>query len=252
MHASIRSSLISALASLSLSLSLLFLLLWFVVVAMGSDQLSGLPSDLAYTDLVTFINNTAFQGFRYTKLIMSAPTARLACSRAEEANQMQALIHGKSIRSGFTISASIAASGGANTHAGRPLHNSERDQLRSHVRNAYDVNSKTLNLANIVQVPTLSAFASFQSPSFNAELLNAIQSAASECKSLNLANNQIQNLASLTRMQHVMPQLINLSLAGNYIARYKQHEAGSRTIELYLSRALSLSLDFSLHVPPRC
>lgn len=176
-------------------------------------ELSNLPPRTEYQTLVSFFNSHVPQGIRYIKLMLINGTdaARLTVNAADTATILQSL-SGQQVAPGYPLTITTGSS------AGRALSNQERQALQAVVRNSYIAPSKSLDLSSLSQKGNFN-FVNFQSQSFTSDLLNAIQQIAPDAVSINLANNQIQTLTTLTGMVRVAPNLENLSLQQNMIAK---------------------------------
>jgi hypothetical protein len=178
-------------------------------------ELSGLPPNSDYPSMVSFLNSHAPQGFRFIKLQVGGGTARMTLAASDVPSVVSAL-SGQHVAPGFPLTIEMGA------QAGRPLNNQEKQALQTMVRNSYDARGKVLDLSSIAQKGNFN-FVNFHSNNFTSELFNAIQQAAPDAISINLASNQIQTLTCFQGMIRAVPQLQNLSLQNNQIGKSVAH-----------------------------
>lgn len=175
-------------------------------------ELSGVPQGTEYRALVTFVNTHAPTGFRYLGLQLNGTLAKLQL-QASEATAVMTALQGQHIVAGSPISVALGAA------TGRALVHGEKQSLQSAVRSAYNAQSKVLDLGSLAQRDTLRGIVNFHSQNFTSELFNAIQQAAPDAVSINLANNNIQTLSCFQGMVRAVPHLQNLSLQNNSIVK---------------------------------
>lgn len=92
----------------------------------------------------------------------------------------------------------------------------------------YQPEIKMLNLSNVKQDPTLTAQGFFGSLSVSSKFFPALMKVASDLKldvdSIDLSNNELQDLQTLTSMAQTFPKLQNLSLQNNNFTKIKVFE----------------------------
>lgn len=174
-------------------------------------ELTGLPSQLTYNELIEAINAHAPPGFRFAKLTLNPGLARLSL-QAHEVSQVMAALQGKPVKHNYNLIVQLGASGG------RSLSSQERQALQAAVGSVYNASSKSLGLGSLAQRHNL-PFVNFQSTQFVNDLLNAMHAVAPDTVSLDLSANQIATLAPFTGLFRALPHLQNLALQGNFINR---------------------------------
>lgn len=113
--------------------------------------------------------------------------------------------------------------GGASTGS-----HSTIETISQFLKARYQPEIKMLNLSNVKQDPTLTAQGFFGSLSVSSKFFPALMKVASDLKldvdSIDLSNNELQDLQTLTSMAQTFPKLQNLSLQNNNFTKIKVFE----------------------------
>ncbi|RCK59570.1 mRNA export factor MEX67 [Candida viswanathii] len=106
--------------------------------------------------------------------------------------------------------------------------NSTIETITQFLRSRYQPELKMLNLSNVKQDPNLHAQGFFGSISVTSKFFPALMKVADDLKldvvSIDLSNNELQDLQTLTSMAQTFPKLQNLSLQNNNFSRIKVFE----------------------------
>ncbi|KAI3405993.2 MEX67 [Candida oxycetoniae] len=113
--------------------------------------------------------------------------------------------------------------GGAN-----PGQNNTIEVITGFLKSRYRPDLKMLNLSNVKQDPNLNAQGFFGSLSVTSKFFPALMKIASDLKldvvSIDLSNNELTDLQSLSYMAQTFPKLQNLSLSNNQFSKIKVFE----------------------------
>ncbi|KAI5962428.1 MEX67 [Candida pseudojiufengensis] len=102
------------------------------------------------------------------------------------------------------------------------------ETITNFLKSRYQPEIKMLNLSNVKQDPNLNALGFFGSVSVSSKFFPALMKIASDLKievdSIDLSNNELQDLQALSSMAQTFPKLLNLSLQNNQFSKLKVFE----------------------------
>lgn len=186
---------------------------------------NNLPNDVQYNELQKCVTDNTPHGFRYVKLTLHGNRAQLIVNQHDN-NKIQSLINGQANIRGTPIQLSISTQqqthSGQSTGGGKPLNQSQKDQLKQLIQSRYDHNAMTLNLSS-----TYSPDFDYNNKMFINELCNNIQHITPNVVTIDLSNNGIQQCTYLHKLGYIASSLKNLSLANNNINNIEQIEGMS-------------------------
>lgn len=121
------------------------------------------------------------------------------------------------------LSSQLGSTGGSSSGAGSTI-----ETITQFLKSRYQPEHKMLNLSNVKQDPNLNAQGFFGSISVTSKFFPALMKVAGDLKldvvSIDLSNNELQDLQTLTSMAQTFPKLQNLSLQNNQFSRIKVFE----------------------------
>ncbi|KAI5954319.1 MEX67 [Candida jiufengensis] len=109
-----------------------------------------------------------------------------------------------------------------------PNGSSTIETITAFLKSRYQPELKMLNLSNVKQDPTLNALGFFGSVSVSSKFFPALMKIANDLKievdSVDLSNNELNDLQALSSMAQTFPKLKNLSLQNNHFSKLKVFE----------------------------
>lgn len=100
--------------------------------------------------------------------------------------------------------------------------------LKGFLHRRYNAQMKMLDLGNLASDPELQAQGAFASITTQSKMFPALMKLASQqnfvVESINLADNQLEDLSAVTSLAQTYPQLLNLSLSNNRITKLRSLE----------------------------
>lgn len=121
------------------------------------------------------------------------------------------------------LSSQMGTSGGSGSGTGSTI-----ETITQFLKSRYQPELRMLNLSNVKQDPSLNAQGFFGSISVSSKFFPALMKVADDLKldviTVDLSNNELQDLQTLTSMAQTFPRLQNLSLQNNNFSRIKVFE----------------------------
>ena len=121
------------------------------------------------------------------------------------------------------LSNQMGTSGGSGSGTGSTI-----ETITQFLKSRYQPELRMLNLSNVKQDPNLNAQGFFGSISVSSKFFPALMKVADDLKldvvTVDLSNNELQDLQALTSMAQAFPKLQNLSLQNNNFSRIKVFE----------------------------
>eukprot|EP00823_Brevimastigomonas_motovehiculus_P005749 TRINITY_DN4295_c0_g1_i1.p1 TRINITY_DN4295_c0_g1~~TRINITY_DN4295_c0_g1_i1.p1 ORF type:complete len:597 (-),score=136.60 TRINITY_DN4295_c0_g1_i1:238-2028(-) len=177
--------------------------------------LTGYPSDTAYPEMTEFLNS-ATPRFRWEKVVFKPNQTFLTVSSRDRAGVLS--LHEKVLK-GQKVQVSESDSK-ADFH---PLSSKDKDVLSQYLRTKFDAKNQALNLEGMVAALSSSLRGgNFNNSRFVSMLGEVIASNCRDIKTINLASNDIESLASFHNFHQYAPVLANLALHANKIASFQE------------------------------
>lgn len=136
---------------------------------------------------------------------------------------------GQSLKISKSFGGNGPSNGPGGAAGGRPGNNTTIETITEFLKFRYDANAKLLNLAAVQQDPTLASKGFFATITTTSKFFPALMKVADELKldveSIDLSNNNLNDLSTISTISTTFPRLKNLSLQTNNISRLKTFES---------------------------